>query len=194
MSFSRHHIMRLALTAMHTLLLHRTAGAGEIHRWTDSESRVYFGDRPPVTVGSEIVRLHINTCSSPGIESLAMDFGAGDRVVMYSARWCGVCQRAKRHFEAERIPFTGYDVETSAKGRRDYRKPGARGVPVMLVGKQRLNGFTPASFERIYRRWSAATSGRDAASYFYMLISSWCWSWGRFLPIVRLFIQEAPGR
>jgi hypothetical protein len=99
--------MRLALTAMLTLLLHRTAGAGEIHRWTDSEGRVYFGDRPPVTVGSEIVRLHINTCSSPGIESLAMDFGAGDRVVMYSARWCGVCQRAKRHFEANGSPSPG---------------------------------------------------------------------------------------
>lgn len=134
------------------LLAALAAHAGDIHRWTDSAGNVHFGDRPPLATDSEIVRLRINTYSSPDTQALADVFQVDDRVVMYSASWCGVCKKAKRYFEAERIPFTEYDVETSAKGRRDFNKLGARGVPVILVGKQRLNGFTPASFERLYRR------------------------------------------
>lgn len=131
------------------------AQAGDIHRWTDSAGNVHFGDRPPVATESEVIELRINTYSSPNIEALEDVFQADDRVVMYSASWCGVCRQAKRYFQAGHIPFTEYDVETSAKGRRDYRRLNARGVPVILVGRQRLNGFTPASFERVYRRQAA---------------------------------------
>lgn len=128
------------------------AHAGGIHRWTDSAGNVHFGDRPPVAADSEIVKLRINTYTSPSIEALEGIFQTDKRVVMYSASWCGVCKKARRYFEAGHIPFTEYDIETSAQGRRDYRRLGARGVPVILVGSQRLNGFAPASFERLYRR------------------------------------------
>jgi glutaredoxin len=134
------------------LVLALPANAGEIHRWTDSQGNVHFGDRPPATADSEIVKLRINTYASPDIQALEEIYGTDNRVVMYSATWCGVCRKAKRYFEAENIPYTEYDVETSAKGKRDYRRLGARGVPVILVGGQRLNGFSPAMFERIYRR------------------------------------------
>ncbi len=134
-----------------TILLPSLAHA-EIHRWTDSEGNVHFGDRPPVAVEAEVVRLRVNTYSSPGIEALAEVFQADDSVVMYSASWCGVCKKARRYFQDRRIGFTEYDVETSSRGKRDFKKLGARGVPVILVGRQRLNGFSPATFENIYHR------------------------------------------
>jgi glutaredoxin len=143
---------RPALTFMLSLLMHTGAAAGDIHRWTDSEGNMHFGDQPPVAVDSEIVKLRVNTYSSPGIEALAEIFQTDDRVVMYSASWCGVCKKAKRYFQDKGIGFTEHDIETSAQGRRDYNKLGARGVPVILVGRRRLNGFSAASFEGIYHR------------------------------------------
>ncbi len=71
-------------------------------------------------------------------------------VVMYSAVWCGICKNAKRYFNQNGIAFKEYDIETSAKGRRDYKKLRGRGVPIILVGKKRINGFTPKSFKALY--------------------------------------------
>ncbi len=70
---------------------------------------------------------------------------------MYSTSWCGYCKKARRYFTENDIPYVDYDVETSAKGKRDYRKLGARGVPVILVGNKRLNGFSQDSFNKIYQ-------------------------------------------
>ncbi|MGI9290354.1 MAG: glutaredoxin domain-containing protein [Gammaproteobacteria bacterium] len=69
---------------------------------------------------------------------------------MYSTEWCGVCKKARNYFTANDIPFKEYDVEKSTKGARDYKKLNARGVPVILVGKSRLNGFSSGKFENLY--------------------------------------------
>jgi len=69
---------------------------------------------------------------------------------MYSASWCTVCKKAKKYFRERGISYTEYDIEKSAKGRREYDKLGARGVPVILVGNKRLNGFTEEAFNKIY--------------------------------------------
>jgi hypothetical protein len=46
--------------------------------------------------------------------------------------------------------FSEYDVDKSSKGKRDFKKLGGKGVPVILVGKQRMNGFSAGKFEKIY--------------------------------------------
>jgi glutaredoxin len=70
---------------------------------------------------------------------------------MFSASWCGVCKKARKYFRKNKIRFTEYDIEKSSRGKRLYRDLDATGVPVILVGKQRMNGFTESGFERIYR-------------------------------------------
>ncbi|PUD99939.1 MAG: hypothetical protein C3L25_04075 [Candidatus Sedimenticola endophacoides] len=109
-------------------------------------------------MASEPLQLRINTIDT--VEVAPPD-ATGDggvartdpaRVVLYGAAWCGVCERAKRYFRARRIPFTEYDVEKSAKGRRDYRRLGGRGVPIILVGKRRMDGFSEEHFATLYRR------------------------------------------
>jgi glutaredoxin len=133
-----------------TLVTAPVATAAEIHKWTDAEGKVHFGDRPPVEVASEVVNVRPNVYESPSIEPLSEAMASPGRVVMYSTSWCGHCKRARRYFQANGIGFDEYDVETSAKGKRDYSRLGAGGVPVILVGDQRLNGFSPAAFERVY--------------------------------------------
>jgi len=134
------------------------AGArADVYRWTDAQGRVHFGDRPPAGAASEPVEVRVNSYRAPQIVRPAPTAQgkarAGQRrVVMYSAAWCGVCKRARAYFRAHGIPYVEYDVETSARGRADFRRLGGRGVPVILVGEARMNGFSARHFEQLYRR------------------------------------------
>jgi glutaredoxin len=130
-------------------LLIGEAAQSEIYRWTDENGKVYFSDRPSTDHASAAVELQINTYEGVAYEPSTMD--AGPRVIMYSADWCGVCKKARRYFKENKIEYREYDVEKSKKGEREYSKLRAKGVPVILVGKKRMNGFSAAGFERLYR-------------------------------------------
>lgn len=70
---------------------------------------------------------------------------------MYSAAWCGVCKKAKRYFAEQGIDYEEIDVEKSSQGKAAFKKLGGKGVPIILVGDRRMNGFSEAGFEKLYR-------------------------------------------
>lgn len=123
--------------------------AADMYRWVDESGRVHYSDQPPPRQPAETIELRINSYESVTYADSSAD--TGRTVVMYSASWCGVCRKAKRYFEENGIAYTAYDIETSSKGKADFRRLGARGVPVILVGRQRMNGFSVAGFEKLYR-------------------------------------------
>ena len=59
--------------------------------------------------------------------------------------------KAKHYFKSKGIRFTEFDVEKSAKGKREFNKLGGGGVPIILVGSRRMNGFSVESFEKLYK-------------------------------------------
>lgn len=120
----------------------------EIYRWTDSNGKVHFSDRPARDAVVEKVEVKVNTYEGISFDNSTLE--APRTVLMYSASWCGVCVRAKQFFENNEIPYKDYDVETSRKGKADFRKLGGQGVPVILVGKRRMNGFSEHGFRRLY--------------------------------------------
>ena len=133
----------------------------EIYRWQDADGSWHFGDRPPATAKARVVRPKVNAVApSAELRSAAQGLKAEagrshpkirrPRVVMYSASWCGVCKRARSYFRSHHIPFKEYDVETTAKGRRDYKRLKGKGVPLILVGGRRMTGFSPGRFEQLY--------------------------------------------
>ena len=137
------------------VLLPCAARGGEIHRWVDENGQVHYGDKPPASGKAqaiEKVTVKPNVDASPSVQKLAKDFAAPSDVpvVLYSTTWCGYCRQAREYFKANGIAFREYDVEKSRKGRRDFRRLRAEGVPVILVGAQRLNGFHREAFERLY--------------------------------------------
>ena len=140
----------MKLIVLINTLIFTISVSAEILKWTDSDGRVHFGDKPPAGAETSIVEVRINTYESPNIEALQEILNPKDKVVMYSAEWCGVCKKAKKYFRANNIPYKDYDIDKSSKGKKDYKKLGAKGVPVILVGKKRLNGFSAATFESIY--------------------------------------------
>jgi glutaredoxin len=125
--------------------------ADGIYKWRDANGHIHFGDTPPSGTKSEQVTVRPNVYESPSFERLSKVFEPDNKVILYSASWCGYCKRARNYFNGHGIAYTEYDVETSEKGRRDYKRLGAKGVPVILVGNHRMNGFSAAAFEKFYR-------------------------------------------
>ena len=130
-------------------------GLGEIYKWTDEQGRMHYSDKPPARGPASEVQVKINTYTSPRITASPFTgknrtTTSSNQVILYSTSWCGYCKKARNYFQANNIPFTEYDVETSEKGKRDYQAMNGNGVPIILVGAKRLNGFSPTSFERLY--------------------------------------------
>lgn len=123
--------------------------SADIYRWTDENGEVHYSDRPARDRVSESVEVDVNTYASVSYATSILR--GGQKVILYSASWCSACKKAKRYFEANDIQYKEYDVEKSQKGRTDYRRLNAKGVPVILIGKKRMNGFSERGFERLYK-------------------------------------------
>ena len=63
-------------------------------------------------------------------------------ITLFSTTWCGYCKKARAYLQARGTPFQEIDVESSAQGQSEFRSLGGRGVPVILVGNQRMDGYS----------------------------------------------------
>ena len=121
----------------------------ETYRWQDEDGIMHISEQPPVNTPYE--GGSISSYDNPAYLNNPLGSQGSGEVIMYSTEWCPYCQKARRYFKRNKIPFREYDVETSKKGRRDYKALRARGVPVILIGHKRMNGFSEQSFEQIYK-------------------------------------------
>lgn len=71
------------------------------------------------------------------------------RIVLYTMNNCPHCQTAKQYLEQKNIPFRLCNVKTPA-GQKEFHKLNMRGVPVLKVGDQILNGFSVKKFNNLY--------------------------------------------
>ncbi len=140
--FSKFYFILLPLLCMSNI------SYAEIYKWIDESGKVHFSDKPSRDHTSEAIEVRINSYESVSYDSSSFD--VGKKVVMYSASWCGYCTKARNHFKDEGIRFTEYDIEKTAKGKSDYKRLNAKGVPVILVGNKRMNGFSVSGFDKLY--------------------------------------------
>jgi glutaredoxin len=139
--------------------------AAEVYKWLDEQGRTHYGDNPNETQRKAAVNISSyesvtyseatdmrSTSSNGNASTKAGNKTSGNktRVTMYSTVWCGYCKKAKKYFQAKGIPFIEYDIEKNARAKRDYDALGGKGVPVIVMGKKRMNGFSVAGFERFY--------------------------------------------
>ena len=139
------------------LLASVVTSAGEIYKWIDSSGNTIYGSEPPENAQLKEIKGNISSFSSVSVESFKYDSSLvttrkakGKTVVMYSTSWCGYCKQAARYFRKNNIPFEEHDIEKSKKAARDYKKLNGRGVPLILIGDKRMNGFDARRFDRIY--------------------------------------------
>jgi glutaredoxin len=140
------------------MLLAMPAIAGaQVYRWTDEAGRVHYGDKPPADRKAKAVQDRIS--SYAGAAQVTQMAGAvrkapgqgSAQVVLYSAVWCKYCRQAKAYFAQRGQRYEERDVEASAGARREYEQLGARGIPVILVGGQRMDGYDQRRLESMLR-------------------------------------------
>lgn len=68
-------------------------------------------------------------------------------VIMLGAWWCTYCYQAKKYFQKNNIHYCEYDMENTEEGKRLYEENGAGAVPILLIGKYRLSGFSEQQIE-----------------------------------------------
>jgi glutaredoxin len=137
-----------------------------VYKWVDEQGRTHYGDNPNETQQKTAVNISsyesvtyseapdMRPTSSSGKTSAKASSKTASKkkkVTMYSTAWCGYCKKAKKYFQAKGIPFVEYDIEKNARAKRDYDALGGKGVPVIVMGKKRMNGFSVAGFERFYK-------------------------------------------
>jgi len=132
----------------------------ELYKWTDELGRIHFTDTPPEGAKAKPIDIGpLNTYDSPSESSikdtLSRPTGVTARkpkVILYSTTWCGYCKKVRKWLRQKKIAFSEYDTEKSERGRRDYKKMNGRGVPIVKVGKQRVNGFSPGRLTQLLRK------------------------------------------
>ncbi len=136
-----------------TLLLCVFSANAEIYKWVDKYGNTQFTDNPPIDKKIEQVEVKINTYSAVSIKPLVERLGKKNKVVMYTATWCGICKQAKKHFIKNNIPYVAYDVEHNRVGKIDFKLLRGRSVPIIIIGNKRMNGFTASRFDKLYKKY-----------------------------------------
>lgn len=136
------------------LLLSSIALQAEIYKWTDQNGKVHYSDQAPKTQKAETIQPKVNSIAKPGNHysdgTTTTAVAKKQKVIMYSTKWCGYCKKASRYFKQNNIPFKEYDIESNKAAKKRYDALGGSGVPLILVGKKRMQGFSVKRFQSIY--------------------------------------------
>ena len=69
-------------------------------------------------------------------------------VVMLGAWWCTYCYQAKVYFQKNKVHYCEYDMENTVEGKRLYEAYGGGAVPILLIGKYQLSGYSEQQVEQ----------------------------------------------
>jgi glutaredoxin len=132
------------------------ATGAELFKWIDADGKVHYSDSALAETKSKRLALKINSVSGPPVVSqlsTASPVGtsASRRVRLLSTTWCGYCKRAAAFLRARGTPFEELDVEKSIQGKREYDVLGGRGVPIIMVGDRRMDGYDQTALAAMLR-------------------------------------------
>jgi glutaredoxin len=132
----------------------------DIYQWRDASGKLYFSDKKPERPGVTMLNTTpVNSIAS--VQITAPPAATNDKsVVMYSTQRCGYCKKARKYFKQAGIAYQDFDIDNSQTARAAYDRLGGRGVPLILVGKARMDGFSEESFKHFYASQTAAPAAK----------------------------------
>ncbi len=71
------------------------------------------------------------------------------QVIMYTTSHCPACKAAKQYMAQKGIRYQEIDVEASREANEAFQKTGARGVPLIMVGDKKMEGFNSQELDRM---------------------------------------------
>lgn len=143
------------LVLLLALAVAATAAAQTIYRWTDANGKVHYTSEPRPNAKASAIRSRVSSYSAPAKVEPAPGAPAAQAtqtVVMYATTWCPYCAKARDYFARSGIAYVEHDIETSAAAHAEFKRLGGRGVPLILVGREQMNGFSEQGFENLLAR------------------------------------------
>lgn len=73
--------------------------------------------------------------------------GKQTNVVLYGTATCPYCIKTRAYLREHNIKFADLDVGKDEQARTAFAQLGAKAVPVILIGKRRLDGFNVTALQ-----------------------------------------------
>jgi glutaredoxin-like YruB-family protein len=157
-------LIRTLLAFIALLLAFSIAGA-EMYQWVDERGVVTFKDTPPpASKKRKKVKTYSDDDFAPAppyqpaaktskepSTSLQPSKPVKNRfagtVEMYVTDWCGYCKKAEKYLKNNGIPYVAYDIEKDKAAGQRHKELGGRGVPLIVIGSNKMSGFSPETLE-----------------------------------------------
>ncbi len=158
---------RLLLLIPAVSLLLSPAAWSEMYRWVDESGVVTYKDTPPPQKKKRSkVKVYRDEDfapapppsaggnAAPRAQKMSQPRSAEKRrfsgsIEMYVTDWCPVCKRAESYLRSKNYPYVKYDIDKDESAKRRFQDLGGRGVPLILVGSQKMSGFSAQYLEQL---------------------------------------------
>jgi len=157
-------MLKRTLLASITLLLAFSIAGAEMYQWVDEKGVVTFKDTPPpASKKHKKVKTYSDDDFTPAppyqpalktrkesIPRLQHSNPANrfaGTVEIYVTDWCGYCKKAEKYLESNSIPYVAYDIEKDKAAEQRHKELGGRGVPLIIIGTNKMSGFNPKTLE-----------------------------------------------
>lgn len=157
--------MRILITVISMLLAFSLAEA-EMYQWIADDGSVTFKDTPPPTSSKrKKVRVYDDSDFAPAppqqpasgshnvkktaqpVPSPSPKRRFSGTVEIYVTDWCGYCKQAQDYLKSHSIPYVAYNIEKDSGAKQRHQELGGRGVPLIIIGSNKMSGFSPESLE-----------------------------------------------
>jgi glutaredoxin len=92
------------------------------------------------------------TRETPGNMDTTSPITAPDKtVLLYSSTGCKYCKQAKEFLDDHKIRYEEIDVYNSERGKEDFAKFGAMGVPILVVANVKIVGFDASQLKSVLK-------------------------------------------
>lgn len=117
-----------------------------------AEESVFKSGKTPEEIAADIMQGAKNRYWKEQAEKAKLE---KQKVVMYSTQWCGYCNKARRYFKRNNIPYKEFDIEKNYSAKVDYQRLGGKGVPLIVMGGKVMRGFSERRFMKAYKKYQA---------------------------------------
>lgn len=83
------------------------------------------------------------------------------KVVLYGTETCPYCAKARAYFKEKGIAYADLDIGKPGQVRDEFTKLGGSGVPLLLIGDRRIEGFNPASIDAALKADAERVAARN---------------------------------
>jgi glutaredoxin-like YruB-family protein len=161
-------VRQVIVAAMLAVLCAVMPARAEMYQWTAEDGSVTFKDTPPpASKKRSKVKVYKDSdfTAAPPIQQVAPPLNDKNAaklpsqpapakkerfsgtVEMYVTDWCGYCKQAQIYMKSKGIPYVAYDIEKDSAAKQRHKELGGRGVPLIIIGSNKMSGFSPASLE-----------------------------------------------